>query len=263
MTKCIVSAFLIIPLFTSLAAQPPQGQPSGPQAKSQEEVNGLNLCMAAPDHDSRIEFCEQFLADFQKTEFKEAAYQLIFGAYQEKNDFENVLIYGEKTLEVNPDNAYVLVTMGWVIPLRTRQFDLDKDEKLSQAEGYAKRALGIVPTLPPPNPSVTEDDWLLAKKDLMSQAHEALGTIALKRRDYVQAEKAYRQSLAVSTKQTGTMFYQIAEALKGQKKYDEALSMLDQSIARGGRKLPNGKDAAEAMKAELTKLKTSGAAPQQ
>ena len=56
-----------------------------------------------------------------------------------------MLLYGENTLELNPDNIDTLVSLSYAIPARTGEFDLDKDEKLAKAEDYAKRALLAIP----------------------------------------------------------------------------------------------------------------------
>src|SRR5690606_29059703 len=97
------------------------------------------------------------------------------------NDFENMMIYGEETLKHNPDNIGVLLQLSYAIPTRTREFDLDKEEKLNKAEDFAKRAVTLVPNQEKPNPNLSDDEWLLAKKDFMSQAHISLGLIELKR----------------------------------------------------------------------------------
>jgi tetratricopeptide (TPR) repeat protein len=149
--------------------------------------------------------------------------------------------------------------MAWAIPIRTREFDLDKEEKLAKAEDYAKRAMKLIPTLEKTNAVLTDEQWLLTKKGFMSQAHEAMGNVATKRKDWAQAEQSFRKSLELAEPQTASMFYRVASTLKEQKKWDEAIAMLDQSIARGGHKLASGHDAAEIMKAEI--LKKTGAAP--
>ena len=189
-----------------------------------------------------------------KTEHRENALYLTMLAYQQSNDFEGMVTYGEMVLEENPEHWGALLAMAYVVPLRTREHDLDKDEKLAQSEAYAKRALDVVPRTANPNPeAIPEDEWLVRKKDLMADAHKSLGRIAQKRNDWATMEASFRQALQVASEQTGELFYQVAKALKEQGKTDDALAMLDQSIARGGYKMPNGRDAAAILKAELTK----------
>ncbi len=276
----------VIFLLTAMLALPALAQ-DPPRPKSQKEVDDINACMGAPDMETRIDMCEVFLdnhpksefreyalwaactpaprfpdrgisycqkllVEFKATEHKEGALYLTTLGYQQANDFEGMLTYGELVLEENPEHWGTLLALAYVLPIRTRKHDLDKEEKLSQAEGYAKRALDIIPRTENPNPDmITDDDWLLEKKDLMANAHRSIGAVAMKREDWAAMEKSYRQTLQLANEQTGEVFYHIAKALKEQGKKDEALGMLDQSVARGGFMMPNGRDAAAILKAEI------------
>ncbi|MDA1314802.1 MAG: hypothetical protein O2968_15825 [Acidobacteria bacterium] len=273
-------------LLIAMSATPLMAQ-DAPRPRSQAEATSINACVGAPDMETRLDMCQNFLnahpksdfremamwmgctttpqvpvgglqyceklvVEFKNTEHKEGALYLTMLGYQQSNDFEGMLTYGELVLEENPEHWGALLALAYVFPLRTRDHDLDKEEKLSQAEGYAKRALDVVPRTPNPNPeAITDDEWLMQKKDLMAETHKALGAIAMKRKDWASAEGSYRQSLQMANEQTGELFYQVAKALKEQGKGDEALGMLDQSIARGGFKMPNGRDAASILKAEI------------
>ncbi len=261
MIKTLAVLVTVFTLSVPAFGQEAEAAPTGPQAKSQEELNAMLLCQQAPDNDLRIESCNKLLAEYQDTEFKELASYLLMLSYQEKNDFESMLIFGEQTLDLNPENIGALISLSYVIPLRTREHDLDKDEKLAKAEDLAKRGLGLLPVMPKLNAQMADEDWLIMKKDFMSQLHESMGIIASKRQDFPAAEDSYRKMLQVAEKQTGTMFFRLAEALKQQEKYDEALNLLDQSIARGGHKMAGGRDAAAIMKAEIKNKMAAPAAP--
>ncbi len=263
MIKVLAILMTVFCLALPALAQAQAEAPSGPMVKSQEEGNAVTMCQQAPEADLRIESCNKLLTDFQDTEFKELAYYLLMLSHQQKNDFENMQLYGERTLEQNPENIGTLISLSYAIPIRTREHDLDKQEKLARAEDYAKRGLALIPAMGKLNPQITDEDWLIMKKDFMAQLHESMGIIASKRQDYPKAEESYRKMLQVADKQTGTMFFRLAEALKQQENYEEAMNMLDQSIARGGHKMAGGRDAASIMKAELRrKLAPPAAAAQ-
>jgi tetratricopeptide (TPR) repeat protein len=227
----------------------------GQQPKSQKEVDALMAMQAAQTPDERIQAAEKLLTDFKDTEFKETANFMIMLAYQQKNDFENMLLYGERTLGINADNVGTLISLANAIPMRTREFDLDKDEKLAKAEDFAKRALVLIPNLAKPNPDMLDDQWLMAKKDFMASAYESLGLVAMKRRSFPAAEEHFRKSLEVSAEQTAAGFYYLGQSLKEQGKADEAINALDQAIAHGDFKLGDGRPAAATMKAEIQKAK--------
>ena len=234
---------------------------AGPQPKSQEELDAIMAVQNSQDADSRITAADDLLKKFADTEFKAWALQMQMLSYQPKNDFDNMLVYGERALEADPENAIVMIQLAYAIPSRTREFDLDKDEKLAKAEDLAKRAMAIVPVMPKHNPQIPDEEWLLVKKDFMSQAHESLGMVAMLRKDYTGAEGSLRKALEMAVEQQPQSFYQLANALKEQGKYDEALTTVDQAIAKGGVPTSGGGDAAQNLKKQIQALKASGAPP--
>ena len=91
----------------------------------------------------------------------------------------------------------------------------------------------------------------------MSRAHDSLGLVALKRKDYQAAEKSLRQSLQVASTQGASTFYHLARVLQEQGKNDEALAMADKSTAAGGVMAGGGQDLAKVLKAQIIKAKAA------
>ena len=249
-----MSRKILISLYAFLIAAPLLGQQE-PRPKSQEEAEALQALLAARDPDTRIEAAEKILKNFKNTDFKDTVLYHATVSYQEKNDLVKMLIYGERTLEVNPEHVPTLVALAYAISMRTRQFDLDKGDKLAQSEDYAKRALRLIPTMPKPNAQTPDDQWLLTKKDLMSQAHESLGAVAMLREDYAGAEESFQSALKVAAEPTGITFFRLAQCLGKQGKYDEAIDAADKSIAAGGVRRGDGQDLAQLLKQAIAKSK--------
>ena len=59
--------------------------------------------------------------------------------------------------------------MATAMAQRTREFDLDKEEKLGRATEYANKALEIVEVAPRPNAQVTDAIWEQAKGDFRAR----------------------------------------------------------------------------------------------
>ena len=249
MMKRILGVVIVWALCAPVFAQ-------GPQAKSQKELDALFEVQNTTDPDVRIGAIHTLLINFKDTEFKEYANFMMMLAYQQKNDYEMMLLYGEMTLELNPENIDTLISLSYAIAARSGEFDLDKDEKLAKAEDFAKRALLVIPTLENLREDVTPEDWLIAKKDYMSQAHDSLGLVAIKRKDFPAAEKSLRQSLQVASTQGASTFYHLGNALKEQGRVDEALEMADKSIAAGG-VMAETQDLAKVLKAQIIKAKAA------
>ncbi len=238
-----------------------QQTPKQPQPKSKPEMEAIIAVQNAADPDARVKAVEDLITKFKDTEFKEWALQMETISYQQKNDFDNMLIAGERTLEANPDNVVVLITLAQSIPQRTKEFDLDKEEKLQKAEKYAKKAQTLVPNLNKFNPQISDEEWTGYKKSAMSQVHEALGMIAFTRKNYPASEQAFKAAVDVSPQPDSTTLYRLAMVYTAQNKYDEAIAALEKSIDAGGVKM-GGKDLAAEQKANVLKAKeAAGAKP--
>lgn len=230
MTRWMIAFALAVGLTLSAFGQE---QAAGPQPKSQEELDAILAVQGSQDPQERLDLSQKFLMDFPETEFKEFANYMSMLSAMQLNDFENMLIFGERTLEQNPDNVGVLIQLASAIPLRTREFDLDKEEKLSKAEDFAKRSMTLIPNMEKNDPNMTDDQWLLVKKDFMSQANEALGMVALKRDNTDEAVDLLMKSLELAGQQSGQTFYFLAEAYQKQGKKTEAMNAVEKAAAAG------------------------------
>lgn len=243
-------SFLTLSLAAAMAVSA-LAQRAQPQPKSQQEVDAILAVQNAQDPNERIAAAEKLLKDFKDTEFKEFANYMTMLSHQQLNDFENMLIFGDETLKHNPDNVGVLLQLSFAIPTRTREFDLDKEEKLSKAEDYAKRSITLIPNLEKLDPNLPDDQWLATKKDFMSQANESLGLIAIKRENYDAAIESLMKALELAEQQTGATFYHLATAYHKSGKKDLALDAVNKSIAAGGMPMTDGQDAAQVLKKEI------------
>ncbi len=229
----------------------------GPQFKSQEEVDAFMLlqqAQMASDSQSMAVAGSAFISQFPNSEAVALASYLTMLAHQQLNDFDNMLLYGEMVLDSKPVPgvlAGTLISLATAIPSRTREFDLDREEKLGKAEDYAKRAMAMIPALPKVDPNLTDDAWLENKKELMSQGHEAIGGVYLKRQDFPAAEDSLRRALALATQPVPFTLYGLAQALAKQNKKEEAAEFADRCIATGGLQGSDGSDLCAKLKSGL------------
>jgi tetratricopeptide (TPR) repeat protein len=248
-----MSKILVVVMMAGVLLAQQQKQPA---PKSQKELEAILAIQNAPDADARIKAAEELITKFKDTEFKEFALQMQTLSHQQKNDFDNMLITGERTLEVNPDNVVVLIALAQAIPQRTREHDLDKEEKLGKADAFANKALKLVPNLEKFNPQISDEDWTNYKKSAMSQAHEAIGMSAFVRKNYSKSEEAFKAAAEVSPQPEATIFYRLGMVYQAQNKYDEAIAALDKAIAAGGVQI-GGRDLAAEQKKAVEKAKAA------
>ena len=200
-----------------------------PQAKSKEEQDAvipMFQAMQGPDTDAKIKACEALLQKFPNSEFKPVALFFLTMSYQDKNDYDKTLVYGEATLKAEPDNYQAMLLLARVIGVKVRENDLDKEEKLTTAEKYASSALEALKTAPRPNPSIPDAQWEMAKQDLASQAYEAFAIIALARNKTDVAIEQFKKALATTPAPDPATFVRLGNALAKAGKYDEAIATL-------------------------------------
>jgi tetratricopeptide (TPR) repeat protein len=211
------------PGFTSPVAKQPQ-----PKSKEEQDaVVPMFQAMQGNDADAKIKACDNLLQKFPNSEFKPVALFFLTMSYQDKNDYEKTLVYGEATLKAEPDNYQAMLMLSRVIAVKVRENDLDKEEKLKTAEKYANQALEALKTAPRPNPSIPDAQWELAKKDLASQAYEAFAIIALARNQADAAIEQFKKALATTPAPDPATFVRLANAQAKAGKYDDAIATLD------------------------------------
>jgi tetratricopeptide (TPR) repeat protein len=242
---CIAS---VLPAQPAKQAKPAQAAPAAPAAqpgftspvakqpafKSKEEQAAavqVFQAMQSPDTDAAIKACDSFLQKFPDSEFKPVALYFLTLSYQNKNDYEKTLTYGEATLKADPGNYQTMLLLAQLVAARTRENDLDKEEKLKTAEKYAGQALEALKTAPRPNPNIADAQWEMAKRDLEAQAYAAYALIALAQKKTDVAIEQFQKSLATAPMPDASTMVRLANAQAQVGKYDEAIATLEKVSA--------------------------------
>ena len=202
-------------------------------AKSPEESAAYEKFMVEQDPDAQIRLVEDFLLQYPDSELKEYAYQAATTVYQAKNDLARVLTYGELTLAENEDNLTALLILASAIPETTSSQGEERDEELRQAEQYASRSLQVLARLPRPV-RVTLEQWTRTKREAEASAHASLGLIALIREDFPRAELEFREAVALAEQPDPVLLYRLGLCYSFQKKYEQALEVLERAASLGG-----------------------------
>ena len=166
-------------------------------------------------------------------------------------------------MTLDPDDPDALVGVAQVLAERTRDTDLDKDQKLAEAKKDAERALVTVDTDVPTAgyPPEKIDQF---KRYMKSEAYAVLGTLATNAKSWPEAETDLRKSIEVFPEQVDSVaVLRLAVALDMQNKIPDALKFANQAVdlTKDRPDSAAGK-AARAEQDRLTKL-SSGSAPGQ
>ena len=250
MKTCIALSFALVAGLAVGQAQP--------KPKSQKELEAIQAIFNAQDPDGRIAAAENLLTKFADTEFKAIALQVAAASAQQKNDFEKMVLYSERTLEADTKNYPAMLMLANGIAAKTREFDLDKEEKLARAEKYAKSAIDLVKVAAKPRPDLPDADWEAAKQSYLAQGYEALGLAAMVRKKYDDAATQF-QSAVTASPEPATMV-RLASAYNLSKKPDQALATLDKLNATPDLH-PSIKAVAAQERNNAVKLKGGAATP--
>lgn len=229
------------------AAAVPPGKRQ-PQAKSKEEYAAYVALMQMTDPAAMEKAADDFVAKYPDSELKGAVYQRAMATYQQAGNEDKTLDMGRKSLSYNPDDPGVLVSIGELIASRTRETDLDKDQRLAEATKDAQHALETVTDYPAP-PTMPADQVAKIKDEMRGTAYSVLGMAAYTNKHYPDAVTNFKQSVdATKDNPDPTVYLRYTLALDKAARYPEALDAANKTLA-----LP---DAAPQVKQLATQEKT-------
>ena len=252
---------------------PPAGQAAGqtaapqgkrpPQAKTQPEFEAYKAVLSAPDAPAMEKAADDFAAKFPDSELRVMVYKAAMQKYQQTNDADKMMDMAHKALTYDPDDPEALLGVAQVLTERTRETDLDKDQRLGEAKKDAERALVTVDT-DVPTTGYPPDKLAQYKGFLRSEAYAELGALATNAKNWPEAETNLRKSIDAFPEQVDSIaVLRLAVALDMQNKIPEALKYANQAVDLTKDRPDSGAGkAARAEQDRLTKL-NSGTAPGQ
>jgi predicted negative regulator of RcsB-dependent stress response len=249
----MVSTLALAIAASALFAQKP------PAPKSKAELQAVQAMYATQDPDMRIKAAEALLDKYADTEFKSVALFLEAASYQEKNDYDKMIIYAERTLQADPKHYGAMLMLARAISQRTREFDLDKEEKLTRVEKYARTAMELLKDAPKPNAQITDEQWAAGKKEYMAQAHQALGYAAAVRKNYDVAISELKLGIDEAAPDSVAMV-RLAQVYNQAGKPDDALALIEKVMAMPDLH-PSVRQFAQSERVRATQIKSGGQKP--
>jgi tetratricopeptide (TPR) repeat protein len=226
------------------AQNPPAGQAAGqtagqtgapagkrpPQAKTQAEYAAFNSAKALTDPAALEKAADDFATKFPDSELRPMLYKAAMQEYQQANNADKMTDMAHKALTYDPDDPEALLGIAQVLAERTRETDLDKDQKLDEAKKDAQRALVTIDT---DLPTTGYDPAKLAqfKGFLRSEAYAILGALASNAKNWPEAETNLRKSIDAFPDQVDSIaVLRLAVSLDMQNKVPEALKYANQAV---------------------------------
>jgi tetratricopeptide (TPR) repeat protein len=248
MKRILLAGILVLATGTSgLMAQGKKGQQQGqqqqpaqqqqqqmvPGAKSPGESQAVIALFQAQQQnnsDAVIKAADELVTKYADSIFKESAFLAEAQAYQMKGDLDKAQIYNERALDVNPKSFQASLALGEMLAQRTRENDLDKEEKLTKADKYLNGTIETLKTAEKPNPQLPDAQWEEAKKYLTARAHNGLGLVALDRKKYEVAITEFKTA-AEGDPSEPTFQVRLASAYQMSGNNAEAAAICDKLLA--------------------------------
>jgi tetratricopeptide (TPR) repeat protein len=211
-------------------AQPSTGGKTMPQAKSQDEFKAYQDAVGKTNPAEVEAAADAFAAKFPDSELRPLIYRKAMYDYQNTNNAEKTAAMAKKMLALDANNPEALVTFATVTAQSTRETDLDRDERLNEATADANKALQTIDTdlLLPSN--APPDRIEAYKKSMRAMAYDALGTVAMVKKDYPSAETNLRKSAELNAQPDPVTWLRLSVALDQQKKYPQALDAANKAV---------------------------------
>jgi tetratricopeptide (TPR) repeat protein len=242
------------------AAAPAAKRP--PQAKTQPEFDAWKAAAANPDPAAMEKASDDFATKFPDSELRVLLYKNAMRAYQKVDNAEKTEAMGRKVLGCDADDPEALVVVSEVIAERTRDTDIDRDQRFGEATAMAQKALNTIDTdigVPAGTPQDKIDAY---KSGLRSQAYSIIGAIDYKKENFAAAQEDLQKAIdAYPSDPAPVDVLRLALALDKQQKYPEALKVADRAVQMTQDNTPIGTPARR--ERERLQQLTGGAAPAQ
>lgn len=216
------------------SARATQAAAAGGVVASQEENREMQAIQNELDPDRTLQLVKDFETKHPHSALLTWAYFMGANAYRSKADLEHTIEYGEKSLKLKRDNLLSLIVMCTMLPQPQlmKGSDIDKEQKLTQAEDYAKQALQIIEQLPR-QPNETDESLQKRKAELSQEPHSGLGMIHIQRSsmglagpdkdELAKAEEEYQQAVTLGERPSPADYYRLGEIREMLNKIDDAI----------------------------------------
>ena len=184
----------------------PAAASKSPQPKTQAEYDAFKTAASLNDPVKLQAAATDFAQKFPDSELRPFLFQQAMGEYQAANNSEKALEMARTVLKFDPNNAVALLTAAQILAERTHDTDLDRDDRLAEADADARSALHHAGDIPQPS-NLTPEQYAGAMAQLRGTAHEVIATVAFKKLDYFSAIKEYNAAASEEKEHTDAVVW--------------------------------------------------------
>jgi len=200
------------------------------QAAAQKNPEDAQKIMAAVAERSE-KAADDFATKFPDSEVRVLLYKPAMRSYHNLNNADKTEAMGRKILSIDGDDPEALVMVADVIAERTRESDIDKDQRYDEAMKMAQKAMQTVETDTTFNPGTPQEKIDAYKALLRSNAYYVMGTVDFKKNNFAAAQANLQKSIdAYPAEPDPVAVLRLALSLDKQDKYPDALKVANRAV---------------------------------
>lgn len=213
------------------AAQPATGGQRVLQAKSQDELKAYQDASAKTDAAQAEAAADDFAAKYPSSELRGSLYIRAMNLYAQSNNNEKVIETGRKAIAADPTNPIPLVQVATAMAETTRDTDIDREQRFSEASKDAHAAIDNIDTglIVPAN--ADPERVAGAKRSILTMAYDTLGMIDMNKSDFASAEKNLQKAIdANKANPEAVLYLRLSVAQDKLKEYPQALDSANKAV---------------------------------
>ena len=212
-------------------AQPPAGGKNAPAEqppvnKEEEDAYKAFFALTNQQNTEVISQGEEFLSKYPSSRYRSSVYSRLVTAYLNTHEPAKVVATGEKAISENPDNLNVLAIVSTVIPRTVDPRSLDADQKLSEAEKFARHAIEVANNMTKPE-GTTDEQFAGVKNEMLGMAHYGLGLVNYMRGNSAGSVDELIQASKLDPTPEPLLFYLLGKGEMKLQKFADAQAAFD------------------------------------
>jgi tetratricopeptide (TPR) repeat protein len=210
---------------------PVPGTKRPPEAKSAEELKAFQEVYARKAGPELESGAGEFSTKYPDSQLTVLLYRAAMYAYEAANNPDKLIEMGRKMIALDPNNPEALLGAGSTLAEKTRESDLDRDERLAEATRYLEKALQTIETDLMLPATMTIEQATAIRNQMRGQIYGGLGEVEMGKKNYAAAEKNFKQASELAGGDS-RVWLRLAFVMDKQGKYKEAITPANNCIQR-------------------------------
>lgn len=218
-------------------------------APTAEENAAYKAITDTPETDipKRLELSQDFVQKYPTSRYRSSVYSVMVMGYLQQGDVPKMEEAGDKELAINPNDVQVMAIMAQTLPRAMNSKTPDPQKELAKAEGYARKAIELTPTMPKPA-NVTDDSFSTVKNETLAMAHSGLGLVLIRRSAFSDAIPELNQAVTIDPHPDQVNYYLLGMANVKASHFDDSTTAYNKCAAMPGSMTETCKKGAEEAK---------------